>query len=398
MRFGQGHLSWGDYQMLRTHFGWVVAVCLIMGSVGCVTPGYNLPPADQLAAPGPGVTGPGPGVLSSVELAGGAGGGAAVAGRACVDAGFTGPSNAQIMFAKPTGMEVFWDVTGSGQFSSTPLITPGRANFGQAGLYRLKFTNIEGYEGVELYPSLEVGPANPRTAAFLAHNTIPVQLTVNDINQVMSGNFVTKVIYLPDPEFQELAVAGVETLVSTRLDPGIDPVDEADRRGVILAILRAGNKDMEMAAGAGEPPVSAVSAAGYNAAAGHCGNGLAMNANAANGLIAGYGASAGTGGYIAGQTGPAYGMPITGTPIGLPGPPHIPLGAPAGLQKHIIRNHTHQYMPKPTRKVKMHVKQLPGIHYPQPPNRAWIKQYNHPQCAHCLANGTNGCNQCGGQY
>jgi hypothetical protein len=46
----------------------------------------------------------------------------------------------------------------------------------------------------------------------------------------------------------------------------------------------------------------------------------------------------------------------------------------------------------------MHVKQLPGIHYPQPASRAWIKQYDHPQCAHCLANGTNGCEQCGGQY
>ena len=387
----------GDYKMLKRRFGLAVAVGLTLASAGCVAPGYNLPPAHHLAAPGPGVDGPGPGVLSSTELSGDPAGGAASAGRASVDAGFTGTSNAQIMFARPAGMEVFWDVTGSGQFSSTPLIAPGRANFRQAGLYRLKITNIEGHEGVELYPSLEVGPANPRTMAFLAHNTIPVQLTVDDINQVMSGNFVTKVIYLPDPEFQELAVAGVETLVSTRLDPGVDPVDEADRRGVILAILRAGNKDMEMAAGAQEPPVSAISSVGYNASAGYAGGGYATNANAANGLI-NYGPAAGTGGYIAGQTGPAYGMPITGTPIGLPGPPHIPLGGPAGLQKHVIRNHTHQYIPDPTRKIKMHVKQLPGIRYPQPANRAWIKQYNYPNCAHCVANGTNGCNQCGGRY
>ena len=34
--------------------------------------------------------------------------------------------------------------------------------------------------------------------------------------------------------------------------------------------------------------------------------------------------------YVAGA--PQWGMPITGTPIGLPGPPHIPLGVPAGLQ------------------------------------------------------------------
>ena len=30
---------------------------------------------------------------------------------------------------------------------------------------------------------------------------------------------------------------------------------------------------------------------------------------------------------------PQWGMPITGTPIGLPGPPHVPLGSPAGLQQ-----------------------------------------------------------------
>ncbi len=66
---------------------------------------------------------------------------------------------------------------------------------------------------------------------------------------MLSGNFVTKVIYLPDPEFQELALAGVETLVSTRLDPGVDPIVEADRRGSILAIIRLGNKDLQVADG-----------------------------------------------------------------------------------------------------------------------------------------------------
>ena len=62
--------------------------------------------------------------------------------------------------------------------------------------------------------------------AFLAHNAIPVQFTEEDFDQVLTGNFVTKVIYLPDPEFQELALAGVETLVSTRLGSGRRP----DRR------------------------------------------------------------------------------------------------------------------------------------------------------------------------
>ena len=152
----------------------------------------------------------------------------------------------QIAFVGPEGMSVVWDVTAPGQFDSEPLICPARYNFPQGAIYQLKISNIPGRPGVELYPTMEVGPAMPRSEAFLAHNAIPVQFTEEDFDQVLSGNFVTKVIYLPDPEFQELAVAGVETLVSTRLDPGVDPIVEADRRGAILAIVRVGNKDLQL--------------------------------------------------------------------------------------------------------------------------------------------------------
>jgi hypothetical protein len=248
------------------------------------------------------------------------------------------------------------------------LVTPGRFNFQQSSIYRLKLTSIPGREGVELYPTLEIGPATPRTQAFLAHNAVPVQLTVDDFNQILSGNYVTKVIYLPDPEFQELAVAGVDTLVSTRLDPGVDPIVEADRRGAILAVVRVGNKDMEMP--------------GVNIEESFC----PPTALGQDGVVqAGYPGPAGIGGgYVAGVNSPAFGMPMSGTPIGLPGPPHIPLGVPAGLQRHVIKNHTHTYLPSPTEQVKIHVKQSPRVTYPAPQDRAWIHQYNNPNCAHCV--------------
>jgi hypothetical protein len=82
--------------------------------------------------------------------------------------------------------------------------------------------------------------------AFLAHNSIPLQFADEDLDQVVAGNVVKKVIYLPDPEFQELVLAGVDTVVSTRLDEGVDPITEADRCGGILAIIRLGNKDLEL--------------------------------------------------------------------------------------------------------------------------------------------------------
>jgi hypothetical protein len=157
---------------------------------------------------------------------------------------FAGASS-QFYFAGPEGLTVQWDVTAPGRFDSEQLVAPARCNFPQGALYRLKLANIPGRPGVELFPSLEVGPAMPRTDAFLAHNAISVEFTDEDFDQVMTGKFVTKVIYLPDPEFQEMALAGVGTLVSTRLDPGVDPIVEADRRGAIMAIVRLGNKHKE---------------------------------------------------------------------------------------------------------------------------------------------------------
>ena len=68
----------------------------------------------------------------------------------------------------------------------------------------------QGREGVELYPTLEVGTASYRTAAYLAHNAIAIQFTEEDLDQALSSNFVTKVIYLPDPEFQGDAISGID--------------------------------------------------------------------------------------------------------------------------------------------------------------------------------------------
>ena len=221
-------------------------MCLLVLCVaiaGCKVPGQqNLPPSSMMMHPGPGVDGPGPGVMMHQPVQP------------------VPPQASQVWFTGPEGMTITWDVAMPGAFDSQPFICPGRQNFQEGAIYRLKLTNIPGRPGVELYPTLEIAPAMPRTQAFLAHNAVPVQYTAEDFDQVLSGNFVTKVIYLPDPAFQELALAGVETLVSTRLDPGQDPIVEADRKGAILAIVRMGNKDLQVP---GSNGISNVAQAGY---------------------------------------------------------------------------------------------------------------------------------------
>lgn len=359
----------------------------------------------------------GPGSTEAyADGAGGAGGGG------------MGMATSQIAFLGDNGVQVAWDVSGSGMFDSTPLVIPGRQDFYQGAIYRLKLSNIPGRPGIQLYPTLEVAPVTPRTDAYLAHAPIPVQFTEEDFDQVVSGNFVTKVIYLPDPEFQELALAGVETLVSTRLDPGVDPIAEADRRGSILAIVRMGSKDLELGAGVSRPPGAIVPAIheeaiknswhaalrqqadgvqqtadeqpsdnqlASNEAApaqycecgpefdggapcmggggGPCGYGNGAMANMPMGMpTSGFAPMAVPPNMIAG--GPEWGMPITGTPIGLPGPPHIPLGTPAGLQKHVITNRSRVVVPPPVTKMEMSVKQRPGLNYPRPVDHVHVDE------------------------
>jgi hypothetical protein len=343
---------------MKLRYSLSMMLAAAVAATGCsgLPKAYNLPPAQQLMEPGPGVGGPGPGVLTPSLPPG------------------VMPvmrPDVQVLFVKPDAMQVRWDTTGQGMFDSEPLVVPGRHNFPQNGIYRLKITNIAGREGVELYPTLEIGPTTPRSEAFLAHNAVPVQLTDEDFGQVLAGNFVTKVIYLPDPEFQELALAGVETLVSTKLDPGMDPITEADRRGSILGIIRLGNKDVELPGstpdhlGGFAGSMGGYGPDGYCGPGGHCGPGGPMMGQGAGPIIPP---------NVAGVTTAMYGMPSSGTPIGLPGPPHIPLGGPAGLQKHVMKNHTPMHIPGPTEKMKIHVKQQPGYSYPKPPSRAFIRE------------------------
>ena len=192
---------------------------------------FHGPPAHTMRRPGPMVDGPGPGVMPAMMQGG--------APRAFAT------RRTQLRFIRPVGMKIGWKV--GAVYADNQRVTPTTYDFVQGATYRLKLTEIAGREGMTLYPTMQVYPAHPTSDAYLSHNSVPMELTDEDLDQIESNNFVTKVIYLPDPQHQELAVAGVEMLVSTRLDPGVDPVAEADRRGTIMLVLRVGNMDLETA-------------------------------------------------------------------------------------------------------------------------------------------------------
>jgi hypothetical protein len=358
--------------------GTVVCVC-----VGCAMDGQQLthkgehhaPPAAMMMRPGPMVDGPGPGVIPLMPPP-------PVPAAAL--------STSQIRFVGPDGMNIGWQIPNG--YAEHQLIAPASYNFQQGAMYRLKMSDIPGREGLTLYPTLQVFPSQPQTEAYLTHVKVPVQLTNEDLDQVQSNNFVTKVIYLPDAKFQELAIANVETLVSTRLDPGIDPVMEADKRGTIMAVLRVGNKEEEMLPAGVPGPIGARDGDDIEQTAYQVdGNQGAFvppmpigPAGTSSMPIPGAMMMAGSG-YpgqptvdpVSGMNMPVWGNPISGTPIGLPGPNHIPLGGPAVLKSHTMYNRTKTDLPQSSGHVRIDVKHKPGLSVPPPVDYIYYEE-KHP--------------------
>lgn len=148
----------------------------------------------------------------------------------------------QVRFVQPGGMFVhFMDQAGG--FVDPGRQVPNAFPFPQANIYRVKLDNIPNRGPRPFYPTIEVYPTTEKTVEFLSHSTVPLSFTDEDFEQAKVGNLVVKVIYLPDAQFQDLAVA--EELVSTKLQPGEDPIQEAKRRGTILLVVRLGNIDLE---------------------------------------------------------------------------------------------------------------------------------------------------------
>jgi hypothetical protein len=211
---------------------------------GVCPPGAGLSPANLISPPGVAAVPPG-GLPPGLAPPG------AVAAVGALTGGPAAPfpvQRTEVRFVGPAGMKIAWygpAADGKPGFGPQFLEAPARYNFLQASIYRLKLSDIPNRPGLELYPTLEVVPAKPKTCTFLAHSAVPIVFTEEDFDQVAAGNFVVKVIYLPDPQFQDLAATGPDEVVSSRLEPGVDPIVEAKRRGCILLVVRLGNIDLE---------------------------------------------------------------------------------------------------------------------------------------------------------
>ncbi len=144
----------------------------------------------------------------------------------------------EIRFVRPAAMKISW-LTADQKFTSQFLEVPGRYSFLHSAVYRLKLADIPNRPGLELFPTLEITPVTKATEAFVNHNAVPVEFTDADFDKVSAGQTIVKVVYLPSEAEKDKAPA---VLVSYD-DPKKEVIEEAQRRGTILAVVRMGNID-----------------------------------------------------------------------------------------------------------------------------------------------------------
>ncbi len=109
-------------------------------------------------------------------------------------------------------------------------------------IYRFELSNLPFYPGKSIYPEIEVrGTLVPRPGMKYMDYPIPVTLSVADIEKVMSGAVITKVIYLEDPD--KALPAEVRPNAPVELPDGTDQVaiKAAIDNGRLMAIVRVGN-------------------------------------------------------------------------------------------------------------------------------------------------------------
>ncbi|MFO0919942.1 MAG: thioredoxin domain-containing protein, partial [Planctomycetaceae bacterium] len=146
----------------------------------------------------------------------------------------TSPASTSVHFQGPSSLSVFIPhrsaMLGEGHGCEFP------QGPGEFLSYALSLNSQEWKSRISA--NLDIYSTKDSVRKFVDKHHVWFRVTDEDLDQIASGNSVTKVAYLPQAKLQMLPDAAIETLVSTRLNPQVDPIEEAKRQGEILAVLR----------------------------------------------------------------------------------------------------------------------------------------------------------------
>ena len=109
-------------------------------------------------------------------------------------------------------------------------------------VYRFRVTGIPQYEGLEVYPTVEVIDRIYPPVGLENKFPIDIELTEQELEMALEGKFVTRVIYLEDPDAALPIAEDPENQSFYEVATYENPLEVADRLGRPVAILRMGGR------------------------------------------------------------------------------------------------------------------------------------------------------------
>ncbi len=134
-------------------------------------------------------------------------------------------------------LEVFSGSTRSVGAATTPALVAVTVGH----VYRLRIGAMPAFPGTEIYPSIELldrlHPPQGRENEF----PIPIIISAEDIRTALSGQLVTRVIYLEQPQIAQ-EQDPLRREIPQSVLPSDNSLQEADRLGRPMAIIRIGGR------------------------------------------------------------------------------------------------------------------------------------------------------------
>lgn len=128
-----------------------------------------------------------------------------------------------------------------GPSQAVTLPSPAQVSVGVGYVYRFCISDIPGFPGVELYPTVEVIDRLNPPPGLEREFPIPIEFSEEEIEIAIQDRMVTKVVYLEHPDLA-FPVEQTETIRHERLAPSENLLQAADKRGRPLAIIRLGGR------------------------------------------------------------------------------------------------------------------------------------------------------------
>jgi hypothetical protein len=109
-------------------------------------------------------------------------------------------------------------------------------------VYRFRVTEIPGHAGLEIFPTIELLDRLYPPAGQALRFPVPIELTQEELAMAGEGRFITRVIYLEDPDLAPAIAREKNEQPWVEARPGEDPLVMADHLGRPMAILRIGGR------------------------------------------------------------------------------------------------------------------------------------------------------------